>query len=352
MLSEDRKGEGLALGLSVADNLTAVAPRRPRSRPDGHPVAAGARHRALDRARRHPVRRSAATGRRVVRRQSAEGRARPAPPSRRGRAAPRRADARHRRREQGPINALLDALVSDAAARRRACCWSAATSLSCSASAVTTELPTSRHDAFVIEGGPDGAVRYSIIVTSAVGGGQLIVQVDPDGTVLEVDPVWRANENAKNETEPGAGRLRRRGSCLVPPQPDRSTPRRLARDVTHGPAHLRRRPQVVFCDRKEEVRPRRAAAPDAGPTHHFTSRLLAGGRRARHSTRTASPPAAPATQHSSFLLMATYGTGATPSREADPLVGVPVAPRARRRGRARARRPSRAAPAGAAGHEP
>ena len=54
---------------------------------------------------------------------------------------------------------------------------------------VTSELPTSRQDVFEIVGGPNGTVRYSIVVTSAVGGGQLIVQVDPDGTVLAVDPV-------------------------------------------------------------------------------------------------------------------------------------------------------------------
>jgi hypothetical protein len=53
---------------------------------------------------------------------------------------------------------------------------------------VTAELPTSRQDAFEILGGPDGSVVYSIIVTSAAGG-QLIVQVGPDGTIAEVNPV-------------------------------------------------------------------------------------------------------------------------------------------------------------------
>jgi hypothetical protein len=42
-------------------------------------------------------------------------------------------------------------------------------------------------DAFEILGGPDGSVLYSIIVTSAAGG-QLIVQVGPDGAIGAVDP--------------------------------------------------------------------------------------------------------------------------------------------------------------------
>jgi hypothetical protein len=53
---------------------------------------------------------------------------------------------------------------------------------------VTAELPTSRQDAFEIVGGPGGSVQYSIVVTSAAGG-QLIVQVAPDGRVIQVDPV-------------------------------------------------------------------------------------------------------------------------------------------------------------------
>jgi hypothetical protein len=55
-------------------------------------------------------------------------------------------------------------------------------------SRVTSELPTSRQDVFEIVGGPGGTVQYSIVVTSAAGG-QLIVQVARDGTVLSVDPV-------------------------------------------------------------------------------------------------------------------------------------------------------------------
>jgi hypothetical protein len=54
--------------------------------------------------------------------------------------------------------------------------------------AVSAELPTSRQDAFEILGGPNGAVIYSVIVTSSAGG-QLIVEVGPDGTIAAVDPV-------------------------------------------------------------------------------------------------------------------------------------------------------------------
>jgi hypothetical protein len=55
-------------------------------------------------------------------------------------------------------------------------------------SAVSAELPTSRQEAFEILGGPDGMVLYSVIVTSAAGG-QLIVEVASDGTIVAVDPV-------------------------------------------------------------------------------------------------------------------------------------------------------------------
>jgi ABC-type glycerol-3-phosphate transport system substrate-binding protein len=53
---------------------------------------------------------------------------------------------------------------------------------------ITSELPNSVYDAFTIEGGAEGVVRYSVIVTSAAGG-QLVVVVAADGTVLSVDPV-------------------------------------------------------------------------------------------------------------------------------------------------------------------
>jgi hypothetical protein len=55
-------------------------------------------------------------------------------------------------------------------------------------SCVTTELPQSEQTAFEILGGPNGAVRYTVIVTSQAGG-QLLVQVAGDGTIVAVDPV-------------------------------------------------------------------------------------------------------------------------------------------------------------------
>lgn len=53
---------------------------------------------------------------------------------------------------------------------------------------VEAELPDATIDAFSIEGGEIGSVRYVISVRSAQGGG-LDVTVAPDGTVLAVDPV-------------------------------------------------------------------------------------------------------------------------------------------------------------------
>ena len=53
---------------------------------------------------------------------------------------------------------------------------------------VVGELPTSVFDAFTVEGGAGGIVRYSVIVTSSAGG-QLVVIVGPDGAVISVDPV-------------------------------------------------------------------------------------------------------------------------------------------------------------------
>jgi hypothetical protein len=52
---------------------------------------------------------------------------------------------------------------------------------------VTTQLPTSSQDAFVIEGGAEGAVRYSVVTTST-SGGQLVVVVGKDGAIQSVDP--------------------------------------------------------------------------------------------------------------------------------------------------------------------
>ena len=101
LLSEDRKAEGLALSMSLADNMTlsrlaGLGPGRPRLA-----VAPARRRRALDRAPAHPLPRQPAGGQRALGRQPAEGGARPAAPPRRGRVPARRADARHRRRQQG-----------------------------------------------------------------------------------------------------------------------------------------------------------------------------------------------------------------------------------------------------------
>jgi hypothetical protein len=54
-------------------------------------------------------------------------------------------------------------------------------------SKLEAELPQSSPDLFFIEGGEGGIVRYSVAVTSRLGG-QLIVVVGPDGTVQSVDP--------------------------------------------------------------------------------------------------------------------------------------------------------------------
>ncbi len=102
MLSEDRKSEGLAPALSIADNLTItnLAPFGPAGT-----VCAGApapRRGALDRARwRSAAPGPAQAGRGAVGRQPAEGRDRAPALSRRGRARARRADPRHRRLQQG-----------------------------------------------------------------------------------------------------------------------------------------------------------------------------------------------------------------------------------------------------------
>ena len=55
-------------------------------------------------------------------------------------------------------------------------------------SCIAGQLPTSSQDLFIVEGGTGGAVRYTILTTSA-NGGQLLVEVGGDGTVLSVDPV-------------------------------------------------------------------------------------------------------------------------------------------------------------------
>ena len=48
------------------------------------------------------------------------------------------------------------------------------------------DLPTSSIDLFFVEGGADGSVRYTVLVSSEAGG-QLEVVVGPDGTVEQVD---------------------------------------------------------------------------------------------------------------------------------------------------------------------
>jgi hypothetical protein len=54
--------------------------------------------------------------------------------------------------------------------------------------AVSEELPESTIEAFSIEGGAGGVVRY-VVSTRSPEGGLLDVTVAPDGTVLEVDPL-------------------------------------------------------------------------------------------------------------------------------------------------------------------
>lgn len=53
---------------------------------------------------------------------------------------------------------------------------------------VREELTDSTIEAFSIEGGAGGAVRY-VVSTLSPEGGRLDVTVAPDGTVLEVDPL-------------------------------------------------------------------------------------------------------------------------------------------------------------------
>ena len=55
--------------------------------------------------------------------------------------------------------------------------------------AVTEELTESTIEAFSIEAGAGGVVRYVVSTLSPEGGRLLDVTVAPDGTVLEVDPL-------------------------------------------------------------------------------------------------------------------------------------------------------------------
>ena len=101
MLSEDRTGEGLALGLSVADNMTLTRLRDVGPGVFVVPRNAGRHRTPVDRQPWDPHKQSAPNRGSAVRRQSAESGARAAAASRRRRARARRADARHRRGQQG-----------------------------------------------------------------------------------------------------------------------------------------------------------------------------------------------------------------------------------------------------------
>ena len=123
MLSEDRKDEGLALEMSIADNVTYPADAVPRlGLLDDR--GRGRRPRGVLGAARRAVPRPAAAGRRAERRQPAEGGAGPALPPGGRRAAARRADEGRGRRQQGR-DLPADRRAAAAAARR--CWWSAAT---------------------------------------------------------------------------------------------------------------------------------------------------------------------------------------------------------------------------------
>ena len=53
---------------------------------------------------------------------------------------------------------------------------------------VQSDLPSSTIDAFSVEGGPGGFVRYVVSVRSEQGG-VLDIVVTPTGSIVEVDPL-------------------------------------------------------------------------------------------------------------------------------------------------------------------
>ena len=55
-------------------------------------------------------------------------------------------------------------------------------------SCVTDQLPASVLDVFFVEGGPEGAVKYTVL-TSNEQGGQLSVEVTGEGLILAVDTI-------------------------------------------------------------------------------------------------------------------------------------------------------------------
>ena len=142
MVSEDRGNEGLAVALSVADNITMNLSRD--AGPLGIDTAAAApgNRAALDRRIRDQTRGPAQEVSDALRRQPAEGRpGTPAPPGR-GHPPARRTDARHRCRQQ--ITDLRTHQPSCGRRPRRTAfcpgpsCWSAATSRNSSACATAS----------------------------------------------------------------------------------------------------------------------------------------------------------------------------------------------------------------------